>query len=174
LSAHDRDSQFKSWLIEYGAIAFKVARSYASTTEDCQDLVQDILLEVWRALPSFQERSRVSTWSYRVALNTALNWRRGERRRQSRHWVIADAVARSVPRPESSRVLADHETVERLYAAVRQLPKPDAALILLYLDGLTYSQMADVLGITESNVGVKLNRAKKSLGRLMKEGTDEP
>lgn len=174
MTDHDRDSCYKNWLVEHGAIAFKVARSYARTTEDCQDLVQDILLEVWRALPSFRERSSLSTWSYRVALNTALSWRRGEHRRQSLQLAIADAVAGSVSPPESSRVLADCETVDRLYAAIRQLPRGDAALILLYLDGLTYGQMAEVLGITENNVGVKLNRAKKALGELMKEGPHEP
>ena len=60
------------------------------------------------------------------------------------------------------------ETVERLYTAIHQLPKADAALVLLYLDELSYREMADVLGISESNVGVKLNRAKKKLGELMK------
>ena len=63
--------------------------------------------------------------------------------------------------------------VERLYAAIRQLPKTDAALVLLYLDDLSYRQMAEVLGISESNVGVKLNRAKKALGELMNEESHE-
>ena len=64
--------------------------------------------------------------------------------------------------------------VERLYAAIRQLPKTDAALVLLYLDDLSYRQIAEVLGISESNVGVKLNRAKKALGELMKEKSHGP
>jgi RNA polymerase sigma-70 factor, ECF subfamily len=69
--------------------------------------------------------------------------------------------------------MVERETVERLYAAIRQLPKTDAALVLLYLDDLSYRQMAEVLGISESNVGVKLNRAKKALGGLMKEQSHE-
>ena len=68
--------------------------------------------------------------------------------------------------------MAQRELVERLYDAIRQLPKTDAALILLYLDDLSYRQMAEVLGISESNVGVKLNRAKKALGELMKVNSD--
>jgi len=65
------------------------------------------------------------------------------------------------------------EVVQRLYAAIRQLPKTDAALVLLYLDDMSYRQMAEVLGISESNVGVKLNRAKKVLNELMKEESHE-
>ena len=65
--------------------------------------------------------------------------------------------------------IEQRETVERLYAAIRKLPKADAALVLLYLDDLSYQQMAEVLGISESNVGVKLNRAKKALAEMMNE-----
>ena len=74
---------------------------------------------------------------------------------------------------DSAQQLFEREAVERLYAAIRQLPKTDAALVLLYLDDLSYRQMAEVLGISESNVGVKLNRAKKRLGELMKEESHE-
>jgi RNA polymerase sigma-70 factor (ECF subfamily) len=68
---------------------------------------------------------------------------------------------------------AEREIVQRLYAAIRQLPKTDSALVLLHLDGLSYRQMAEVLGISESNVGAKLNRAKKALGELMNEEPHE-
>ena len=74
-----------------------------------------------------------------------------------------------VPGLDSSQEIVQRETVERLYAAIRQLPKAESALVLLYLDDLSYRQMADVLGISESNVGVKLNRAKKALAQLLKE-----
>jgi RNA polymerase sigma-70 factor, ECF subfamily len=74
---------------------------------------------------------------------------------------------------DSAQQLVQREVVERLCAAIRQLPKTDAALILLYLDDLSYRQMAEVLGISESNVGVKLNRAKKALGELMNDESHE-
>jgi RNA polymerase sigma-70 factor, ECF subfamily len=69
-------SLFQSWLIEHKGVVVKVARAYTLTTEDCQDLAQEILLQVWRSLPQFQGRASASTWLYRVALNTALSWRR--------------------------------------------------------------------------------------------------
>jgi RNA polymerase sigma-70 factor (ECF subfamily) len=167
------ESLFESWLIEHKGVVLKVARAYTLTTEDCQDLAQEILLQVWRSLPQFQGRASASTWFYRVALNTALDWHRKEHRRQERQQPILAIEDLSVAGLDSSQQLVQREVVERLYAAIRQLPKTDAALILLYLDDQSYRQMAEVLGISESNVGVKLNRAKKALGELMKDESHE-
>jgi RNA polymerase sigma-70 factor (ECF subfamily) len=170
----DPESLFKSWLTEHGGAVLKVARAYTFTTEDCQDLVQEILLQVWRSLPQFQGRASPSTWFYRVALNTALGWRRKERRRRLRQQPILRVEDLPVAGLDSAQQTAQREVVERLYVAIRRLPKTDAALVLLYLDGFSYRQMAEVLGISESNVGVKLNRAKKALGALMKEEPHGP
>lgn len=170
----DQESMFRNWLAEHGAAVLKVARAYTLTAEDRQDLVQEILLQVWRSLPRYQGRANASTWAYRVALNTALVWRRKEHRRQARQRPIPEVEnlpAHGLDGPQSAvRV----ETVERLYAAIRQLPKTDAALVMLHLDDLSYRQIAEILGISESNVGVKLNRAKKTLSAVMKEKSHEP
>ena len=168
------ESVFKSWLTEHGGAILKVARAYTFTTEDCQDLVQEILLQVWQSLPRFQGRASASTWLYRVALNTALGWHRKEDRRQRRQQPILEADDLPVAGLDSSQQAVQRELVERLYAAIRQLPKAEAALVLLYLDDLSYRQMSEVLGISESNVGVKLNRAKKALGELLNEESHEP
>ena len=167
------ESLFESWLIEHKGVVLKVARAYTLTTEDCQDLAQEILFQVWRSLPQFQGRASASTWFYRVALNTALDWHRKEHRRQERQQPIFAIEDLSVAGLDSSQQLVQREVVERLCAAIRQLPKTDAALILLYLDDQSYRQMAEVLGISQSNVGVKLNRAKKALGELMKDESHE-
>jgi RNA polymerase sigma-70 factor, ECF subfamily len=167
------ESLFSGWLSEYGGAVLKVARAYTLTTEDCQDLAQEILFQVWRSLPRFQGRASASTWFYRIALNTALNWHRKEHRRQSRQQPILEIEDLSVAMPDSAQHVVQREAIERLYAAIRQLPKTDAALVVLYLDDLTYRQMAEVLGISETNVGVKLNRAKKTLGELMRDVSHE-
>lgn len=168
------ESLFKSWLTEHGGAVLKVARAYTLTTEDSQDLVQEILLQVWRSLPQFQGRASASTWFYRVALNTALDWHRNEHRRQVRQQSILEVEDLSVAGLDGAQQAVQREVVERLYAAIRQLPKTDAALVLLYLDDLSYRQIAEVLGISEGNVGVKLNRAKKALGELMTEDSHGP
>jgi RNA polymerase sigma-70 factor (ECF subfamily) len=169
LPVENPDSLFKSWLADHGGAILKVARAYTLTTEDCQDLVQEILLQVWRSLPQFQGRAGASTWLYRVALNTALGWHRKEHRRRLRQRPILEVEDLAVAASDGARQAAQREVVERLYAAIRRLPKAEAALVLLYLDDLSYRQMAEVLGISESNVGVKLNRAKKALARMMNE-----
>jgi RNA polymerase sigma-70 factor (ECF subfamily) len=173
LPDEDLKRLFKSWIVEHEAAVLKVARAYTLTTEDCQDLAQEILLQVWRSLPQFQGTARASTWFYRVALNTALAWRRKEHRRRARQQPILEFEDLSVAGLDGAQQIVQREAVERLYAAIRQLPKTDAAIVLLYLDDLSYRQMAEVLGISESNVGVKLNRAKKALGALLKEGSHE-
>jgi RNA polymerase sigma-70 factor (ECF subfamily) len=160
---------FKSWLDEHRGAVLKVARAYTFTNEDCQDLAQEILLQVWRSLPQFQGRASAATWAYRVALNTALGWKRKQRHNQSRSESILQVDELASASADSAYTASQRETVERLYAAIRQLPKTDAALVLLYLDDMNYREMAEVLGISESNVGVKLNRAKKALAELMKE-----
>jgi RNA polymerase sigma-70 factor, ECF subfamily len=168
----DPESLFKGWLTEHGCAVLKVARAYTLTTEDCRDLVQEILLQVWRSLPQFEGRASAPTWAYRVALNTALDWHKKERRRQARQRpILEDLPVTGLDGPQQA---VQSEIVDRLYASIRQLPKTDAALVLLYLDDLSYRQIAEVLGISESNVGVKLNRAKKALGDLMKEKSHEP
>jgi RNA polymerase sigma-70 factor (ECF subfamily) len=168
------ESLFKSWLTEHGGAILKVARAYTLTTEDCQDLVQEILLQAWQSLPRFQGRASPSTWLYRVALNTALGWHRKEHRRQVRQQPILEVEELPVAGLDSAQQAVQREVVERLYAAIRQLPKTEAALVLLYLDDMSYRQIAEVLGISENNVGVKLNRAKKALGELLKEEFHEP
>ncbi len=162
-------SLFKHWLVEHQGIVLKVARAYTLNIDDYQDLAQEILLQLWQSLPQFEGRASACTWVYRVALNTALGWTRKERRRQNWHQPLLEVVDLPEVRADVPEQVVQGETVRRLYAAIRRLPKSDMALILLYLDGLSYRQMAEVLGISESNVGVKLNRAKKALAALMHE-----
>jgi RNA polymerase sigma-70 factor (ECF subfamily) len=167
------ESLFKNWLREHQGAVLKVARAYTLTAEDGEDVAQEILLQVWRSLPQFQGTASASTWAYRVALNTALGWHRKERRRRARQKPILALDDLPDAGVDSAEQMVQREAVERLYAAIRQLPKTDAALILLYLDDLSYQQMADVLGISENHVGVKLNRAKKALAERMKGKTHE-
>ena len=164
------DAVFLGWLDRHGPTVLKVARAYTRTAADCQDLAQEIFLQAWRSLPQFRGEASSTTWCYRVALNTALGWHRKERLRQTLQRPLPDVENLQAP----ARQTAERDLVDRLYAAIRRLPGADAALLLLHLDGLSYRQMAEVLGVSEGNVGVKLNRAKKALSELMKEQTHGP
>jgi RNA polymerase sigma-70 factor (ECF subfamily) len=162
------DTVFLGWLDRHGSIVLKVARAYTRTADDGQDLAQDILLQLWRSTPRFGGRAAEATWVYRVALNTALGWHRKESRRRARQRPLLD-----VEGPDHAQDPAQREAVERLYAAIRRLPPADAALVLLYLDDLSYRQMAEVLGTSEGNVGVRLHRVKKALSELLWEDCRE-
>lgn len=156
-----------NWLGEHGSSVMKVARAYTLTSEECQDLAQEILLQAWKSLPKFEGKASAATWFYRVALHTAMNWHRKDRPRRSRQQPLVEVQALSTEGIDSTVQAQHRDTVEQLYTAINQLPKTDAALVLLYLDELSYQEMSEVLGISESNVGVKLNRAKKALNVLM-------
>jgi RNA polymerase sigma-70 factor, ECF subfamily len=163
----DQKSVFMSWLGEHGSSVMKVARAYTLTSDECQDLAQEILLQAWRSFPNFEQKASPATWFYRVALQTAMNWQRKDKPRRSRQQPLVEVQVLATDGANSAEQVQQRETVEQLYQAIHQLPKTDAALVLLYLDELSYRDMAEVLGISESNVGVKLNRAKKALAALM-------
>src|SRR3954447_980163 len=155
------------WVCEHGSSVVKVARAYTLTSEECQDLAQEILLSAWQSLPKFEHKASPATWFYRVALHTAMNWHRKDKPRRSRQQPLLDVEVLAVGAANSAEQAQQRDIVEQLYQAIHQLPKADAALVLLYLDELSYREMAEVLGISESNVGVKLNRANKALTELM-------
>ena len=163
-----------AWLDDHAASVMKVARAYTLTGEESQDLAQEILLQAWRSLPKFEGKAKASTWFYRVALHTAMNWHRKDKPRRSRQRPLLEVQVVANEGTDGAEQAQQRETVEQLYQAIHQLPKTDAALVLLYLDGLSYREMSEVLGISESNVGVKLNRAKKALSALMDGGSYEP
>ena len=165
----DQKSVFMNWLDEHGSSVMKVARAYTLTSDECQDLAQEILLQAWRSLPRFEGKASPATWFYRVALHTAMNWKRKDTPRRARQQPLFEVQVVATECASSADRAQQRETVEQLYRAIHQLPKADAALVLLYLDELSYREIADVLGISESNVGVKLNRAKKALSELMSE-----
>jgi RNA polymerase sigma-70 factor (ECF subfamily) len=162
-----REALFMCWLEQHSGLIFKVARTFAPSDADRADLVQEILLQLWRSLPRFEGKARESTWIYRVALNTALAWHRGENKRRATQTPLL--AIDQFPEPDDLAAREREELVGRLYTAIRRLQKMDAALVLLYLDDLSYREMAEVLGISETNVGVKLNRARKALAEMMKE-----
>jgi len=136
----------------------KVIRIYAVDSEDRRDLFQEIVYQLWRSYGSFKGDSRIGTWLYRVALNTAItSLRKGKK---SQHDELADQfipTSCSFANPDRS------EQVRQLYSAIRSLGEVDRALVMLYLEDLSYKEIAEVLGLTEDNVGVKLNRIKTKL-----------
>jgi RNA polymerase sigma-70 factor (ECF subfamily) len=168
MTTEERETIFRRWLEEYLGLMLKVVRGCAAVPQDQDDLFQDVCLQLWRSIPAFRGEAKETTWIYRVAFNTALAWRRGERRRREGHESFLKFDVSPQTQPSHAETLPDQEIIEHLYAAIRQLPKVDASLALMHLDSLSYSEMAEVLGISENYIGVKLNRIRKQLAEQLK------
>lgn len=149
---------FDEWLDGYRALLFKIIRAYASTDEDQNDLFQDICLQMYRSIPNFKGSSAVSTWLYRIALNTAIKWSTKEKKHVDGHHEVEKMAHVLVAKDESK-----DERVNWLYSQIKQLNQIDRSLTLLLLDGYSYKEMSDMMGISESNIGVKIHRIKKHL-----------
>lgn len=166
----DLEQRFLALIRDSDARLRRICRVYGRASGEEADLYQEIVLQVWRALPSFEGRSRPGTWIYRIALNTALGQtrRRAVRRESSLEQAAAPDMMRD-PAPGADETLERAQRLERLYAAIDSLDDTDKALVMLYLDEHSYREMADVLGITEDHVGVKLHRIRRRMGEWLAE-----
>lgn len=164
---HDLEQTFLQLVRDNDARLWNICRVYAPDDDARKDLHQDMLVQLWRSLPSFAGQSMPGTWLYRVALNTALAQRR--RTAARREEPLDGHTERAAAAPRADEALEAAQRLERLHAAIHRLTDIDKMLVTMYLDEKSYSEMADVLGISESNVGVKLNRMKKRLAGLVAE-----
>ncbi len=167
----DHKTCFEEWHRAHGAVLHHVANGFA-TGADRDDLMQDLLLALWRAVPAFRAGAKPSTFIYRVAHNAALTWKRGRTnyRKRVEGFAASPLLERQAEPETSSR---DGETLELIYAAIRRLPPLDRSLILLHLDGVAYAEMAAIHDLSESNVGARLTRLRRKLSDAMKEISDE-
>ena len=172
MTAHEQEATFRRWLDAHLALMLKIVRGCAAPS-DQDDLFQDVLLQLWSSIPAFRGEAKETTWIYRVAFNTALAWRRGEQRRRVKHETFLKLDVSPTEQPSHADALPEQEMVAQLYVAIRELPKVDASLALMHLDGLSYQEMAKVLGISENYVGVKLNRIRQQLAEKLKGVGDE-
>jgi RNA polymerase sigma-70 factor (ECF subfamily) len=147
----------------------KICRVYAWNPSDRDDLYQEILFQIWRALPGLKEGAYAGTWLYRVALNTSISFIRKHAPRNSRATAFGPGdLARhieSAQEPEKS----DDGRLAQLYEAIAQLNETEKALVVLFLEDLSYEEIAEASGLSANHVGVALHRAKKKLSVLMKE-----
>lgn len=157
-----QQSAFVDLVYEHQGILHRISRVYAHTHADRQDLYQEMLYQLWRSFPEFRGRSAFSTWMYKVALNTALL---GQRRESRRH----ESVSRTDRLPEVA-VEDEHDVddgVEMLYRCIRGLAELDRAIILLYLEQHSHEDIAAIMGLSRSNVSVRIVRIKRKLHDLL-------
>lgn len=159
MSTSTKPDRFLTLLDQQKKILHKVAVSYCRNPADRQDLVQEMVVQLWRSFDRYDPEQRFSTWMYRVALNVAISFLRSETRR-TRHTVPAEdwILEIAADQPES-------DDLRLLWQFIERLDEVDKALVLLYLDGNSHQTIAEVLGISATNVGTKIGRIKQKLRR---------
>ncbi|MCV9388842.1 RNA polymerase sigma factor [Reichenbachiella ulvae] len=156
------NSDFQPFLNDHHRIIAKVCRIYTDTAEDFNDYYQECVIQLWRSFDSFRGASKLSTWVYRVCLNVCLSQLRGKKKLVGQAREVLPEVVE-----ESDNI--EEEQLEMLYKAIKLLKESDRAIILLYLEDKSYKEMAEILGITVTNVGAKVNRVKNQLKKIIDE-----
>jgi RNA polymerase sigma factor (sigma-70 family) len=170
MNTREQKATFDAWLRDYAGILHHVANAFA-TGADRHDLMQELMLALWRAVPAFRAASLASTFIYRVTHNAALTWKRAERGYRRRLDTFEELQPTTTIAAEHPPGDGPAERLELLYTAIRALDPLDRSLVLLQLDGVSYADVATIHGITESNVGVRLNRIKQKLTAIIQETT---
>jgi len=165
MASQETQDQFQSLVEEHKKILYKVSRLYCKNRDDRDDLAQEIVVQLWRSFEQYDSRRRFSTWMYRIALNVAISFYRRESTR-NRHILAAGEFLLEVADETSGPA----DELALLYLFIEELDGLSKALLLLYLDGNSYQEIGEVLGIGESNVATKLNRLKTKMKQEFAKG----
>lgn len=155
------EKEFLKSIHDHQRIIYKVCKVYRDNKEDEEDLFQEIVYQLWKSYPSFRGESKISSWIYRITLNTAMAiYRKGK--------PAIDYIEEFPERLHPTTERRVSENAERLFHALRKLNDAEKALVSLYLEDFSYQEIAEIVGISEGNVGVKLNRIKAKLKTILK------
>lgn len=157
------EKKFLQIIRENQGIIHKVCNMYCDDQEDRNDLFQEIVAQLWKSFASFREESKFSTWMYRVALNTAITSFKKDRRRPDQSRLTYE----NFQIKDENYNAETEENIRLLHKAVSQLTGVEKSIILLYLEEKKYEEIAEITGITQNYVRVKMNRIKKKLKKLM-------
>ncbi len=158
----DTEKEFEGRISEHRAMIHKVCRMYAYTEDDRQDLFQEIVIHLWKAYPHFKGQSKFSTWLYRVAINTAVT---GLRKQKN---FITTYDPEYPPAQVADEKGEGEDLWQQLYSAIARLNEIEKAIVMLYLEGRSYEEMEEILGIAQGNLRVKMTRIKDKLRQLTK------
>ncbi len=154
------EKEFLATLSQYNAMLYKIVRLYRDNSEDREDLFQEIVFQLWKSYPNFKGDAKISTWLYRIALNTAIASFRKKTTPINYSTELPDFAEEQ---PSDELELRQ----ERLFAVLKVLDDSEKAIIALYFEELSYQQIAEITGINENYVGVKINRIKTKIKTLL-------
>jgi RNA polymerase sigma-70 factor, ECF subfamily len=156
------EKDFIETIETHRGIIYKVCKMYCPVDDDCDDLYQDIVAQLWKAWGGFRGESKISTWIYRIALNTAISGFRKQKRMPLNHELTPETL--NVPQDDT---LQKKEDIELLHLAINQLSEVEKAMVMLHLDEVPYDEIAGIIGITQNNVRVKMLRIREKLRNIM-------
>lgn len=157
------EKDFVQLINEHQGLIHKVCLMYERNDESRKDLFQEIVIQLWRAFPSFKAQAKITTWMYRIALNTAIS----SFRKTSRVPESTDLDQLQIQIADDNESANRREQFQMLENAIKQLSEIEKAMMMLYLDDVPYEEIAETLGITQNNVRVKMNRIREKLKNLM-------
>lgn len=168
----NKDEEFKKILGENKDRIYRICCAYVTDGDGRDDLYQEIVINIWKNLDKFEGRSQISTWIYRIAVNTSLLHIRSSGKREKLHTELNENILNIPEDNDREEKIKTGSMIERLYETIRVLPELDRLIISMVLDDLSYKEIAEITGINISNVGVKINRIKKALNKMMGENTN--
>ena len=157
------EKEFLQIIQKNQGIIHKVCNMYCDLEEDRNDLFQEIVAQLWKSFPSFRNESKFSTWMYRVALNTAITTFKKDKRRPDQNRLTYENFQIAEDKYDAET----EESIKHMHRAVVQLTGIEKSIVLLYLEDKKYEEIAEITGITQNYVRVKMNRIKKKLKKLM-------
>lgn len=155
--------QFVQFINENEGILFKVSTLYTNSDADVQDLRQEMIYQLWRSFDSFKGNSKRSTWMYRVALNTAMVYLKKKKRVVTSGIEIDERLLQRIDVTNNE----EEEQIKKLYDTIKKLSDIERGIIMLYLEGKSHEEIAEIIGFTTTNVGTRIGRIKKKLKKLI-------
>lgn len=153
---------YRTSILPFSGIIIKLCRAYTNSQEDFEDYYQEVCLQIWRSKENFREESQWSTWVYRISLNVCLTLLK-KKKNNSQHFVSDSFPAQET---EDNYAFSD-ESLNLLYDAIRKLTEIDRAIIMLYLEEKSYQEIADIMGTNPNNIGVRVQRIKMRLKKIL-------
>ena len=153
---------YTSSILPYAAIIIKICRAYTNNQQDFEDYYQEVCLQIWKSRNNFRAQSEWSTWVYRLSLNVSMTLLR--KQKNNRMQMASDNLPSEIwDEPHTF----NNDSLEQLYAAIRQLSEIDRGVILLYLEEKSYQEIADIIGTNPNNIGVRIKRIKERLKKIL-------
>jgi len=157
------NKDFNKEVSEYLPLIRKICFGFANNEDELNDFTQEVLIQIWRKMDTFRGEAKLSTWIYRVTVNVCLYEVSKKRKNEKMKKELMNAP---IDRSDFSENSSNESQINHLYKAIKKLPQLDKAIIMLYLEKKTHKEIAEIIGLSPSNTGVRINRIKKKLKKL--------